>query len=154
LILIPLRSVLAIMIVTAVAVGCAGIPAMGDLGDVFKGTHPQPSPDSVQHALPAAERPGAPLLDFLATARRGDSTIVSDPNTGERVRVVAGRMYYAASGRYCRRYETTYSNSPTVTTNGLACKRGRDDWQLEKLIVNPNDVNAPQRSLMPRPGSS
>jgi hypothetical protein len=90
-----------------------------------------------------------PVAAFLATARPGDSTYLTLPNTGSRVRVTAHRVYFAASGRYCRRYDVTSSNSATTTTPGLACKNGHNNWELEKLIVNPSDVNSPQRIQTP-----
>ena len=142
------------MLTAAVAVGCAEIPVLKDLGETFGNKPAPPSQASVQHGLPASTGADASLLSFLATARRGDATVVSQPDTGARIRVVAGRMYYAASGRYCRRYEYAPADGGASISSGLACKNGDGSWSVERLIVNPNDVNAPQKSATPRPGSS
>ena len=138
------RSVLAATVVIAVAVGCAGLPGTG--------TYKKSTGAATATPIDESKSSGGthPIAAFLAAARAGDSTHLTLPETGTRVRVTAQRMYFAASGRYCRRYEVTHTNSPTTSTQGLACKNGRQDWELQNLIVNPNDVNAPQRSLLPK----
>jgi hypothetical protein len=137
-----LRSGLAATVVIAVAVGCAGIPF----------TNKSKEPSGVASATPLIAPKSAggthPIAAFLAAARAGDSTYLTLPETGKRVRVTAHRLYFAASGRYCRHFEVTVTNSPSTTTPGLACKNVDQDWELQNLIVNPNDVNAPQRSLL------
>lgn len=133
---------LAATVVIAVAVGCAGVPGV----DTFKSRSGAASATPLSSSSSSAGT--HPIAAFLAAARAGDSTYLTLPETEKRVRVTAQRVYFAASGRYCRQYEVAYTNSPEITTNGLACKKGHDEWQLEKLIVNPSNVNSPQRSLL------
>jgi len=140
---LALRSGLAIAVVIAVAVGCAGVPGFGESMDgAAQTTGMTPSATNSQGGT-------HPIAAFLAAARPGDSTYLTLPDTDMRVQVTAHQVYFAASGRYCRRYEVTSTNSATITTPGLACKNGQNDWELETLIVNPSDVNAPQRSRTP-----
>jgi len=139
-----LRSGLAATVVIAVAVGCAGIPG-------FDPSNTQAGAASAAPLSSSMSTGGThPIAAFLAAARPGDSTYLTLPGTEKRVLVTARQVYFAASGRFCRQYEVTVSNSPTTITPGLACKNGHDEWQLEKLIVNPSDVNSPQRTLLPQ----
>jgi hypothetical protein len=138
--LYALRSGLAITIVIAVAVGCAGVPGFGESAD---------GPAQTTALTPnAANYLGGthPIAAFLAAARAGDSTFLTLPETGKRAQVTAHRMYFAASGRYCRRYDVASSNSATTVSYGLACRNDQGEWTLEQLLVNPNDVNGPQQS--------
>jgi hypothetical protein len=136
-----LRSGLTAALTVAVAVGCVQLPT-------FSATKPAESA-----ALSAASA-DAPLVTFLATARPGDSAFITDPDSGQRASVTADPMYYAASGQYCRRYHLAGADSGAPISSGLACKNGKGEWSLHKLIANPNDVNTPQKPATPRPGSS
>ena len=136
------------MLVAAVAVGCAQIPVLKNLGDALSGNESSPTSGAIQHGL-SADGAGTSLSGFLASARAGDSITMAHPETGARIRVVAERMYYAASGRYCRRYEFAPVDGGKTLSTGLACKNGDGHWTTEKSILNPSDVNAPQRSVVP-----
>ena len=123
--LYTLRSGVAATVTLAVAVGCADLPIFG-----------------TAESAPAREI--SPLAAFLADARPGDSTFVTDPDTGRRLSVTAKRTYFAASGRTCRRYDLANAQSGAHLPSGLACKNGDGEWNLHKLIANPDDVSAPQ----------
>ena len=138
-----LRSGLAVAVAIAVAVGCAGIPGF-DTANTQAGAAP------ATPLNPSTSTGGThPIAAFLAAARPGDSTYLTLPGSETRVLITAHQVYFAASGRFCRQYEITVTNSPTIATPGLACKNG-PNWQLEKLIVNPSNVNSPQRTLLPQ----
>ena len=144
---LALRSGLAISVVIAVAVGCAGIPGFGEPMDGGARTMGMtPSATIYQGGT-------HPIAAFLAAARPGDSTFLTLPETGKRSQVTAHRVYFAASGRYCRRYDVTSTNSATTVSYGLACRNDQGEWKLEQLLVNPNDVNAPQRSPLAPAGN-
>ena len=77
------------------------------------------------------------LLAFLASASRDESGFVLDPNTGNRIRVVAGRAYYAASGRTCRKYQVQNGGAAANLVSGVACKDPTSGWMTSRLRVNP-----------------
>lgn len=133
----PFRSGIAAAIVMAAAAGCALSPANENAA--------APVPASPQPPVNMSKMSAGthPIAAFLAAARAGDSTFLTIPESGSRVQVTADRVYFAASGRYCRKYLVTSTNSATTMSPGLACRNAQGDWQLENLIVNPGNVISP-----------
>lgn len=122
----PFWSGLSIALASAVAVSCAQLPTFGVTQSPAAAADPAETPSS--------------LVAFLADARPGDSTFIPDPDTGERVSVTAEKIYFAASGQFCRRYAFTNAKSGAPMSSGLACKNGDNEWRLHKLLSNPNSV--------------
>ncbi len=107
-----------------------------------------PAPiESPDNFLDVAPPPLPPLFAFLASAAANDVGVIEDPRTGESVRVVAGRAYPAASGRLCRRFDVMSPQSYEGITEGLACKDEHDRWTKSKLLINPDDLEAPRLQL-------
>jgi hypothetical protein len=98
---------------------------------------------SVEPAPPPLE----PLFGFLASAAVNEVGVVKDPRTGQSVRVTAGRAYQAASGRLCRRFEVMAPLLYEGMTDGLACKDAEGLWTKSKLLINPDDLDAPRLQL-------
>lgn len=119
--------------------GCAAVPGFGKSVDRAAETRGL-TPDATNF-----QDGTYPITAFLATARPGDSTYLTLPETGKRAQITAHRVYFAASGRYCRRYDVTSTNSATTVSYGLACRNNRGEWGLEQFLDNPTDINAPQR---------
>jgi hypothetical protein len=101
-------------------------------------------PDNAAQTLSA---PLAPLFAFLASAVANDVGVVEDPSTGDSVRVIAGRAYHAASGRFCRRFDIMSPHSYERMTEGLACKDEDGRWTKSELLINPDDLEAPRLRL-------
>jgi hypothetical protein len=101
---------------------------------------PIDSPDNSGDVGPSVP---APLFAFLASAAASEVVVVEDPDTGESVRVVAGRAYHAASGRLCRRFDVMSPQSYEGMAEGLACKDASGQWTLSRLVVNPEDLDSP-----------
>jgi len=79
---------------------------------------------------------GDPLLDFLAGAEPGEARELDDPATGVSLRVTAGRVYHAASGRLCRRYTAAVSTAaPGNDDEGLACEGTNGNWVRAGLLA-------------------
>lgn len=72
-----------------------------------------------------------PLLEFLAGAEEGEVRDVDDAVTGTRLRVTAGRVYHAASGRVCRRFGAAGATSE----EGLVCKGASGGWMRIRLLA-------------------
>ena len=72
-----------------------------------------------------------PLLAFLAGAEEGEVRDVDDAATGLRLRVTAGRVYHAASGRVCRRFSAVGAASE----EGLVCKGASGRWMRTRLLA-------------------
>ena len=104
---------------------------------------PVPPDNSVDVTPP----PLAPLFAFLASAADNEVGVVEDPRTGISVRVIAGRAYHAASGRLCRRFDVLSPHSYEGMTEGLACKDEYGRWTKSKLLINPDDLQAPRLRL-------
>ena len=77
---------------------------------------------------PSSKAAGDPLLEFLAEAQDNEVRDIDDPATGGRLRVKAGHVYHAASGRLCRRYAAGTPTAPEKSDNGLACRDANGDW--------------------------
>ena len=83
---------------------------------------------------PSQRSSGDPLLDFLADAGEGEIRELDDSATSGRLRVTAGRVYHAASGRLCRRYTATSSVAPETHEKGLACEDAKGFWDRAGLL--------------------
>lgn len=84
---------------------------------------------------PAPEPSGDPLLDFLAGAEPGEARELNDPATGAPLRVTAGHVYHAASGRLCRRYTAASAAAPGNDEEGLACEGTKGNWVRAGLLA-------------------
>lgn len=143
-----LRSGLTVALAAAVAVGCARIPVLGDLGSAFAGNAEPGNQGSVSRSLPDSGNSDAGLLDFLASAKQGDSTIVTHPETGQRVLVTADRIYFAASGRYCRRYTLSPNGNSGPISSGIACKNDKH-WTLRRMLTGNANASLSSQAAKP-----
>ena len=84
---------------------------------------------------PSPAPSGDPLLDFLAGAEPGEARELDDPATGVPLRVTAGRVYHAASGRPCRRYTAVSAAVPENYDEGLACEGANGSWVRAGLLA-------------------
>lgn len=79
-----------------------------------------------------------PVLAFLAEADDGETGVVLEPASGIRVRVTAGRLYHAASGSVCRRFDAGSAAAPEPREEGLACRLDSGRWtRVEPLSRLP-----------------
>ena len=69
-----------------------------------------------------------PLLAFLAEAEDGEVRDLENSVSGNRLRVTAGRVYHAASGRMCRRFTAFGVATGEADEEGLACKGDTGRW--------------------------
>ena len=76
-----------------------------------------------------------PLLDFLAGAELGEARELRDPATGVQLRVTAGRVYHAASGRLCRRYAAGSVSATGNDDEGLVCEGANGNWVRAGLLA-------------------
>lgn len=85
--------------------------------------------------MPSSKAASDPLLEFLAEAQDNEVRDIDDPATGGPLRVKAGQVYHAASGRLCRRYAAGTPSAPESSDNGLACEDANGDWVRVGLLV-------------------
>ena len=76
-----------------------------------------------------------PLLAFLAEAADGEIRHLEDAVTGTRLRVTAGRIYQAASGRVCRRFSAVGAAGEKTNGEGLVCKDAAGRWNSVDVLV-------------------
>lgn len=79
-----------------------------------------------------------PVLAFLAGADDGETGEVLESASGIRVRVTAGRLYHAASGSVCRRFNAGSATASEPRGEGLACRVDSGRWiRVEPLSRLP-----------------
>ena len=90
---------------------------------------------AVAAAMPSQSASGDPLLAFLAEAEEGAVRDFDDAAAGVRLRVRAGRLYHAASGRVCRQYRVSNPAVPEANEEGLACRDRAGHWRRTALVA-------------------
>jgi len=75
------------------------------------------------------------LYPFLADAPPGATITVAESPWGSEVDLIAGRLYFAASGRYCRQLQIDRGRAHDgKTKSALAC-RAADSWESRPLVT-------------------
>lgn len=102
-------------------------------GEPFAGVAGTVEAESTTKRLPSIS--GDPLLAFLAEAENGAVRDFEDAEAGTRLRVTAGRIYQAASGRICRRFSATGVSSDEADEEGLVCRSAAGRWVRVGMLV-------------------
>ena len=76
-----------------------------------------------------------PVLAFLAEAEDGEVRDLEDAEAGTRLRVTAGRIYQAASGRVCRRFIAVGAAAEATPGEALVCKDATGQWSRVDILV-------------------
>ena len=86
---------------------------------------------------PAPHRYSA-FYALMDTAQAKEPNTINDPASGAKITLVAGRQYFAASGRTCRRFHVLDNLAFDSISSGLTCKTPAEEWEISKMILNPN----------------
>ena len=133
-----LRPIVAVGLVVSICLLAACTPSsiidlLKTSGEPYGGVAGTVETESMTKRLPSTS--GDPVLAFLAEAENGEVRDFEDAKAGTRLRVTAGRIYQAASGRICRRFSTTGVSSDEATGEGLVCQSAAGRWiRVGKLV--------------------
>lgn len=84
-------------------------------------------------SAPAPEEPNyTPVVACLAKADNDSSTVLDDPEFGEKVKVSAGEFFVSASGAECRRGTVVSAGHEAEVI--VVCKDANGFWQLAPRI--------------------
>ena len=117
--------------VSSVCVLAACTPSLRDLA-LSTGRVVEAATSTVKPSRNASEDP---LLVFLAEAEEGEVRDIDDVAIGARLRVTAGRTYHAASGRVCRRFSASSTETPGAKEEGLVCRDPAGRWTRAGLLA-------------------
>ena len=131
----PIRFIVAVGFVSSMCLLAACTPpSLVDLlkatGETFGGVAGTVEPTSMTKRLPSTSED--PVLAFLAEAENGDVRDIEDTEAGIRLRITAGRIYEAASGRVCRRFRAVGA----AVDEGLVCKDAAGRWTRVGMLVS------------------
>ena len=90
---------------------------------------------AIDGIAPAPRTADDAVLVFLAEAQNGEVGEIDDAGRGVPLRVRAGRLYHAASGRVCRRYREGVAAEAETGEEGLACRNASGRWARVELVI-------------------
>ena len=99
------------------------------------------SEEAREKSLPVQYKMSPAMSEFLLVAATLESTLIPDPISGQTIRVVAGKKYYSASGRLCRRFEVNSASSSSHLRSGVGCEDQAGNWTLSRIFVNTDLEN-------------
>ena len=117
------------LVVFCLLAACAGMPGPWQADDAS---------DTKKHLQGAANalESADPVLSFLNSEASTSTGVILDTATGADVRVTAGHVYDAASGRKCRRYQIKPLGSGSISRSGLACQAETGKWEKVRPLLN------------------